>query len=189
MPVPITVPGMNTALCGTRCDGTWEKAISCGNRFFPCTATSRFQKLYRASTNRFLIWTSLAFIKFLYPNYNQFIKLENPLDGFSFFVLSSRHIQSRSSESSPHAEIAGGNILSERNRSISFADSRLGLQSFSNNRRSPDGMLLFSEIDFRFSTTVSRVKKSNRQSDYAVRQEVYAKADTPWTRKPGEGQA
>ena len=122
-------------------------------------------------------------------NYNQFIKLENPLDGFSFFVLSSRHIQSRSSESSPHAEIAGGNILSERKRSISFADSRLGLQSFSNNRRSPDGMLLFSEIDFRFSTTVSRVKKSNRQSDFAVRQEVYAKADTPWTRKPGEGQA
>ena len=38
-------------------------------------------------------------------------------------------------------------------------------------------MLLFSEIDFRFSTTVSRVKKSNRQSDFAVRQEVYAKAD------------
>ena len=32
-------------------------------------------------------------------------------------------------------------------------------------------------------------KKSNRQSDFAVRQEVYAKADTPWTRKPGEGQA
>lgn len=89
----------------------------------------------------------------------------------------------------PHAEIAGGNILSERKRSISFADSRLGLQSFSNNRRSPDGMLLFSEIDFRFSTTVSRVKKSSRQSDFAVRQEVYAKADTPWTRKPGEGQA
>ena len=137
----------------------------------------------------FLIWASLAFIKFLYPNYNQFIKLENPLDGFSFFVLSSRHIQSRSLESLPHAEIAGGNILSERKRSISFADSRLGLQSFSNNRRSPDGMLLFSEIDFRFSTTVSRVKKSNRQSDFAVRQEVYAKADTPWTRKPGEGQA
>lgn len=45
-------------------------------------------------------------------------------------------------------------------------------------------MLLFSEIDFRFSTTVSRVKKSSRQSDFAVRQEVYAKADTPWTRKP-----
>ena len=135
------------------------------------------------------MWASLSFSKFLYANYNQFIKLENPLDGFSFFVLSSRHIQSRSSESSPHAEIAGGNILSERKRSISFADSRLGLQSFSNNRRSPDGMLLFSEIDFRFSTTVSRVKKSNRQSDFAVRQEVYAKADTPWTRKPGEGQA
>ena len=111
------------------------------------------------------------------------------MTGSLFFVLSSRHIQSRSSESSPHAEIAGGNILSERKRSISFADSRLGLQSFSNNRRSPDGMLLFSEIDFRFSTTVSKVKKSNRQSDFAVRQEVYAKADTPWTRKPGEGQA
>ena len=84
--------------------------------------------------------------------------MENPLDGFSFFVLSSRHIQSRSSESSPHAEIAGGNILSERKRSISFADSRLGLQSFSNNRRSPDGMLLFSEIDFVFQRQFPKLK-------------------------------
>ena len=31
---PYYVPEMNTALCGTRCDGAWEKALSCQHESF-----------------------------------------------------------------------------------------------------------------------------------------------------------
>lgn len=52
------------------------------------------------------------------------------------------------------------------------------------------GRYCFQKLIFVFQRQFPELfRKSNRQSAFAVRQEVYAKADTPWTREPGEGQA